>query len=127
MAVKNNIGPKAAIQAYYIIRQVARDRQDQPVETSVIDWDDADVSMSANEALRQSTSSNRESKLDLAKELLREELADNRRVERNELFELAAEQGISERTLTRAKDELGVRHKRREFQGAFEWYLPPPE
>lgn len=44
------------------------------------------------------------------------------------LFELASQDGISERTLRRAKDQLGVESNRGGFgpAGGWQWSLPRP-
>ena len=60
-------------------------------------------------------------KLDMAKRFL-QELADSKNlVMSNEILELAAQEGISKRTLETAKKELGIKAKR--INGSWYWEL----
>jgi putative DNA primase/helicase len=124
LSVKNNVGPKAANRAYSIVKKLAHNAAGDNIETSVIEWDDSLVTLSTNEVMQQSSDSQRGNKLQVAKDFLREALANNRRVDSNELLHLAEAAGMSEGTLRRAKDKLGVKSARKGFQGGFDWYLP---
>jgi hypothetical protein len=120
LAVKNNLGPKAGGLGYYIKgTYVGREQPSGPIKTSYIEWDDASVSISADEALR---GPQQPSKLERAKEVLRELLADGPRDSR-EIIDLAKAVDIGERTLRDAKDELGVRSRKTGYQGSSEWLL----
>jgi putative DNA primase/helicase len=120
LAVKNNLGPKAAGLGY----RIKDTSVDHRIITSVIDWDDEPVSVNASEALRQSDG--RGHKLAAAKEFLNEQLADGPML-KNELVAAAQRQGISLDVLKKAKTELGVIAAKDGFQGPWQWRLPRRE
>jgi hypothetical protein len=124
LPVKTNLGTMAGGLGYYIKEtSVGRASKSGSIKTSYIEWDEDPVAISANEALRKANGPQEPSKLERAKGLLREELADGP-ADGNELIALANELGISERTLRKAKDELRVKSVRTGFQGGSEWQLP---
>src|SRR5262249_6574457 len=121
LPVKNTVGPKAAACGYYITETYVDGDAPPPIKTTLIEWDQAPVSMSANEALRGGSQLPR-SKLERAQELLREQLAGGA-VEVTDLVEVAKLAGIGKRTLRAAKVLIGVKSRKIGFQGGYEWYL----
>lgn len=59
--------------------------------------------------------------LEQAKQLLRELAEISNAVQSNEIFDMAAEQGISKRTLENAKKELGIKAKK--INNSWYWEL----
>jgi hypothetical protein len=92
-------------------------------------WDDA-VSISANEALAraQETPGTGESgdALGVAMTWLEDEFSVRDRIEVSDLSDWAKNAGISERTLKRAKQRLGVVSKRDGFGPGAKYYLSLP-
>jgi hypothetical protein len=121
LAVKNNLGPLAASCGYYIEEIYVENDEGESIKTTRIEWDEAPVTMSASEALRNANGAPRP-KLERAKELLREQLAAGP-MEATEIVATAKACGIGERTLRDAKDKLGVQSRRIGFQGGYEWQL----
>ncbi len=119
LAAKNNLGPLAPGLGY----RVADAYVDHGIKTSVIEWDDEPVTVSANEALRAANGGG-PSKIEQAKELLRDQLQ-NGPMAADQLIEMAKSEGIGERTLQEAKKQLGVKAvKDKAFQGRWKWKLP---
>lgn len=121
LPVKNNIGPMAPGLAYRRIGCVT----EKGIQTTHIVWDPKPVKISANEALRAAEggaggkAARRE-----AEDFLKVELADGPRLA-SEVSEAADGLGISERTLKRARKDLGVVSEKSGYQGAWQWSLPP--
>jgi hypothetical protein len=123
LPVKNNLGPLAAGLAYRVVFASVEHR----ISTSCIAWDDMPIEVSASEALRAANSSSREpERLSEAIEWLQAELANGAALV-DEVQQSAAAAGISERTLKRAKQELGVVAEKEEglfHGGKWKWRLP---
>jgi hypothetical protein len=119
LAVKNTLGAKAAGLGYRI-RKTFVDGPHDRIETSYVAWDHAPVTITADAALRDPQPP---TKLEQAKELLCEMLANGRKVDSREIIAMAAERGIGEHTLRDAKVKLGVKSHKTGFQGESEWEL----
>jgi putative DNA primase/helicase len=115
LSVKNNLGPKAQGIGYRIgTRLVTRG-----IMAPYILWDDAPVDVTANQALAASAAALKDGgALRNAKEFLRELLA-NGPIDAKHGEEAAKANGISERTLNRAKSDLGVKARKSEFEGGW--------
>jgi putative DNA primase/helicase len=119
LAVKNNVGIKAQGRGYIIEgTQVA-----EGIIAPRIIWDDAPVDMTADQALAAANKHSKDSKsLKDAKEFLTELLADGP-VEATDGEEAAAKEGISKRTLERARAALGIKAAKDGFQGPWMWSM----
>jgi len=119
LAVKNNIGPKALGRAYRIAtREVGR-----LITAPYIQWDDGPVDFTADQAIAANAAAARGDKVETAKEFLQELLADGP-FGAVEGLEAAKDQGISERTLARARKELGVKAEHdASLKGGWKWTL----
>ncbi|TWT95365.1 hypothetical protein Pla108_35130 [Botrimarina colliarenosi] len=111
---KNNLGPEAGGLAFSIVGSPAR-----------LTWEHDPVAMTADEALARETGggSGETSALDEASRWLKEILASGPRAGK-ELKALARGDGISERTLDRAKVDLRVENSPDGFGGPWLWRLP---
>jgi hypothetical protein len=123
LAVKNSVGEEAQGLGYFIKEAfVDRSNPRGAIRTACVEWDEhRPVTISANEALREPT---QPSKIDKAKEFLREQLADHRPHDSGELIAEAEQLGIGRSTLQRARQELGIVTRRTGFQGGYDWTLP---
>jgi len=94
------------------------------IEAPYIVFDEGTIDISADEAIGEGSPQRDQSQFDAARQFLIEELR-NGPVPSKLLFERAAEQRISEKTLRRAQKELGVKSKKNaQFQGGWIWELP---
>lgn len=121
LAVKNNLGPKADGMGYHVVDANA----DHRIKTSAIEWDHEPVTISANETLRASNTSE-PSKVEQAMDFLREPLADGP-LDTTEIIEAGAAAGFSERTLREAKKRCGVKSGQSgglAGTGSWQWWLP---
>lgn len=122
LAVKSNLGPMADGLSYQIVDAWV---DDDRIKTSVIEWDDEPVTMTANEALRAASTAE-PSKVEQAQDFLHERLADGP-LDTTELIEAGAAEGFSERTLREAKKRCGVKSGRSgglAGKGSWQWWLP---
>jgi hypothetical protein len=76
----------------------------------------------ADDVLNGKTQKKRESQVDRAKRIIESFLFNGYKVAANDIIEAAASEGVSPRTLNRAKLELGVKSER--IDGYWYWYLP---
>jgi hypothetical protein len=89
-------------------------------------WDDAPVDLTANQALAANAAALKDGgALNKAKQFLRELLA-NGPVDAKDGEEAAKANGISDRTLDRARTDLGVKAEKDGYQGAWRWHLTRP-
>jgi hypothetical protein len=118
LSVKTNIGPKARGIGYFIGTKTITNRIIAPH----VLWSDAPVDYTADQALAANAAAMKEHRSDLneAKEFLRELLKDGP-VGAADGKEAAEAEGISERTLARAKKALGVKSEKGEFRGGWQW------
>jgi hypothetical protein len=121
LKVKNNIGLAARGIAYRILaKEISRG-----IVAPYIVWDDAPVDVTADEALYQQSQAakgNGAGPLEVAKAFLETQLADGAQLGA-EVEAAARKQGIAERTLRRAKKELGVKAAKDDFKGPWIWIL----
>ena len=129
LAQRGNLAKRAASLAYRIEGRII-DGPDGPIETSkLVCLGESDAR--ADELLAAVTTSEERTERDDAAEFLRVELEDGPRPARD-VKASARDAGISERTLARAKSQLGVRSERVGESGRggghWEWSLrlPPP-
>ena len=122
LPVKNTLGPKAPGCGYHITETHVNNAAGKPIKTTYIEWDQAPVTMSADEALRNGGGQQTSSKLERAQDLLRLQL-EGGPVDVSELEEMARIAGISKSTLRKAKDRIGAKSRKIGYQGGFEWYL----
>jgi putative DNA primase/helicase len=93
------------------------------IETSRVVWGADPVTVSADEALAQSTDPGERSATDEAIEWLQEELKLGPKAV-SVVQQEARKVGVSDKALRRARERLGVKPKKREFSGGWEWRLP---
>jgi putative DNA primase/helicase len=119
LPVKNNIGPKAKGQGYFIATKLVTNN----IEAPCILWDDAPVDVTADQAIAAASQALRDGgAMEEAKDFLRDLLA-NGPVDAKVGEEGSRASGISERTLKRARKELGVKSEKDGYQGAWTWKL----
>jgi hypothetical protein len=112
VSVKNNLGPAAKALAYSI-PEGRLEWESEPVE-----------GINADQLLGETDQPDDPSAREAAEELIREALRGGP-VSAREVYQLARDQGISDRTLRYAKKALGVRQRRAPGPGTrWEWYLP---
>jgi putative DNA primase/helicase len=130
--VKNNVAAKHKNQtlAYRFLEgEVAKDEDTgEPIKAPYIVWDPQYVDVTALEAMQAASDTRSPAVKDEAKKFLREILAQGP-VLKDEIEEAAEANGISERTLFRAKNELKVEaHKEcGKMNGKWTWKLPPQQ
>lgn len=124
LKVKNNIGVGAGGRAYRILTKEIT----YGIIAPCIAWDDAPVDVTASEALYEQSQAAKGSTnaREKAKALIEEQLADGPKPAAD-IEAAAREKGISERTLKRAKSEVGVVSQKDGYQGAWTWALPSVE
>jgi len=122
LAVKNNLGPLPAGLGY----SIEACELPSGIVTSRIAWDGRPVTITATEALQAANATAKRDKLKDAIAFLEEQLA-NGPVPVTELFRVAEEWEIAEKTLRRAGYKLCVTKEKTGFQGAWTWALPQEE
>lgn len=123
LKVKNNIGLPARGIAYRILtKEISRG-----IVAAYIVWDDAPVDVTADEALYQQAQAAKgggAGPVAVAVAFLETQLADGPKLGA-EVEAAARKQGIAERTLRRARQELGVDATKDGYQGPWIWALSP--
>ena len=123
---KNNLSSDAhdkALAYRFGVREVGVDEETKEVISApYILWEKDHVDMSATEAIQQATNKSSSAR-DEAKRFLAEMLAAGP-VLKAEIEEAADANGISGRTLFRAKDELDITAKKDGPNGGWRWHLP---
>ena len=122
LSVKNNLGPKAINKGY----RIATKQISFGIVAPYVQWDDAPVDVTADQAIAQAAAARRGgSSLADAKEFLRDLLADGP-VDAKSVLAGAKENGISERTLDRAKGDLKIKSEKDpgSLDGNWKWRLP---
>jgi hypothetical protein len=117
LAVKNNLGTHAAGLGYDIKETIISDGLAVPH----IVWDREPVTITANEAMR-ALHGGGESKVNEAKKWLAEQLTTGPKPMKG-IEKEAKDNGVSEKTLRRAKAELGVVAEKSSFHGDWWWRL----
>ncbi|MEO5326966.1 MAG: AAA family ATPase [Magnetococcus sp. THC-1_WYH] len=119
LPVKNNIGTDQKGFAFRI-----KSVELPGIQTSRVEWEADQVSITADEALAAQTASQEEKTLlDEAREFLADQLK-NGSVDAQRIKNEARGAGVSEMTLRRAKTALGVRAKKETVSGKWKWSLP---
>jgi putative DNA primase/helicase len=119
LAVKNNVGQKAQGRGYIIEGKTAA----PGIIAPRIIWDDAPVDMTADQALAAINRHNKDGgSLTEAKDFLRELLAKGP-IPAKEAEEAAEANGVSERTLRRARKELGIKTSKSSFDAGWTWSM----
>ena len=121
LAIKNNLGAKPDGLAFKITTTIVT----LNVVAPRITWDSKPVHMTANEAMAAADEAmrDRSEAMRHAKEWLRELLAGGP-VTAAEAKDKAEAEGISDRTLARARKRLGVVAEKDGYQGPWTWRLP---
>ncbi|MGL5448055.1 MAG: AAA family ATPase [Rhabdaerophilum sp.] len=119
LETKNNLA-KAKGLSYRVQLKILADG----IEAPYIVFEDGTVDISADEAIGEGSPQRDHSQFDAAKQFLIEELRHGP-VPSTLIFERAAEQRISDKTLRRAQKELGIKPKKNaQFQGGWIWEFP---
>lgn len=120
LSVKSNIGPRPPGLGYVIEQAVTADG----IETSRVHWDCLPVEMTADEAMQVNNKrGGGEARSETAEEFLRSYL-ENGPMPADQVKAAAAENGIAERTLWRAKEGLGVVAEKVGYKDGWRWRLP---
>jgi len=120
LPVKNNLGRKASGLAYRMAQTIITN----DIIASYLVWDPGEVAITANEALANAAESAKDhNALRDAKAFLVDWLA-NGPLPAKEIEEAAKAESISERTLRRARKDLGIIAGKQEFTGPWQWRLP---
>jgi putative DNA primase/helicase len=121
LGVKNNLGPKPRGIGYFIgTKSITND-----ITAPHILWSDAPVDYTADQAIAANAAAMKgkgKGDLEEAKEFLAE-LLKNGPVSAEDVKEAAEENDISEKTLRRAKKDLGIKSDKGEFRGGWQWRL----
>jgi AAA domain/Bifunctional DNA primase/polymerase, N-terminal len=124
---KNNLAPdKKALRYGMGVKTVGRDeRLGVDIDAPFIVWHPQHVELTANEAMQAAAGQSGYAKRE-AREFLLERLRDGP-VKAEDIYEEAEHgEGISRRTLERAKKEMGIKSRKApgKFDGAWTWELP---
>jgi AAA domain len=124
---KNNLAPdKKALRYGMGVKTVGRDeRLGVDIDAPFIVWHPQHVELTANEAMQAAAGQSGYAKRE-AREFLLERLRDGP-VKADDIYEEAEHgEGISRRTLERAKKEMGIKSRKApgKFDGAWTWELP---
>jgi hypothetical protein len=120
--MKNNLGPDATGLAFHIEGTTIGSTAG-PLTTSRVCWESEPVSITADELMEAEKPSS-VSAVDAAVDWLRETLSDGP-VRASSIFEQANAAGISNATLKRAKNALGVKATKLGMSEGWAWSLPP--
>jgi putative DNA primase/helicase len=128
MKAKNNLAPDMAALSYtFSTASVGRDPETHEAITApYVVWGSDYVNVTATEAMQAETTAGRSSRSG-AKEIAKKFLADmlaNGPVLKGDIEDAAEGNGISERTLFRAKADLNIEAKKDDPQGGWRWHLP---
>ena len=126
---KNNLSSDAhdrALAYRFGVREVGIDEETaEIISAPYILWEKDHVDMSATEAMQQAANKSSSAR-DEAKRFLADMLAAGP-VLKSEIEEAAGANGIKDRTLFRAKDELGITAKKDGPNGGWRWHMPTPK
>jgi putative DNA primase/helicase len=118
LPVKNNLGPDLGGLAY----RIEVDDEGRPR----IDWEAAEIRVTADEALDDARPRRAGSKITEAVSWLRARLAAGGE-KSDEVLAAAKAAGFSTRTMFRAKDEAGVTARKSGYSGGWVWIIPQDE
>ena len=120
LPVKNNLGPKADGIGFRIEPMITG----KGIPTSRIAWDLLPVLMTANEAVRAAAEEGRSGGASHAAEQFLRGYLEARPMPADGVMKAAEANGISKRTLDRAKAKLGIIVEKTGYQGQWTWRLP---
>jgi putative DNA primase/helicase len=124
LPTKNNLGPDTTGLSFRI-EAATVPSPDGPIETSRVAWDLEPVLITADEAIQAADCGpKRTSAIDKAKLWLQVVLADGP-MDVGEVLQKAKAEGITEKTVRRAKKALGVEAVKLAMDGGWSWSLPP--
>jgi DNA polymerase I-like protein with 3'-5' exonuclease and polymerase domains len=133
VSAKNNLADaeqkRKSLAYHFEVKQVGVDRKGKPIERPFIVWNPGYVDVSATEALSAVSENKAPAALDDAKDFLRSRLAaGGGRAPQAEIEEAAEAEGISNKTLRRAKKALGIKaEKDKTANGQWFWVMPDDE
>ena len=117
LTLKNNLAKDTNGFAYKVC-----EKKWSGITASHITWEKEYIDLIADEVL--STEGQSEENKGMVEEFLLQELADGSEVLCNTLYKKAEVMKIHPKALWKAKNKLGVRHKKLGFTEGFVWYLP---
>jgi hypothetical protein len=120
LPMKNNIGPDSAGLAFRIEEATIRSAG-APLQTSLVVWDSEPVTTTADEVMRTQASEHG-SALREAEEWLQETLSEP--TPQSDVSRMAKGAGISEKTLRRASESLGIIKAKTGMKGGWVWSFP---
>ncbi len=124
LPTKNNLGPDITGLSFRI-EAATVPSPGGPIETSRVAWDLEPVLISADEAIQAADCGpKRTSAIDKAKLWLQVVLADGP-MDATEVLQKAKAEGITEKTVRRAKKAIGVEAVKLAMDGGWSWSLPP--
>ena len=124
LKVKLNIAEDPPGMGFRLVGETVLTDTGEPASVSRVEWDTAPVTVDVNTALGAPESPAEHSEREEAAEFLRDVLAGGP-VAADELKKQARGAGIADRTLFRAKAELGVKAQKTGFRGGWVWSLSP--
>jgi AAA domain len=123
---KNNLAPNnnETLAFHFGARKVGIDsKTGKEIWAPYVIWEPQHVDITAVEAMQAATKPRSTTARDDAKEFLLDLLA-NGPVRSREIIEAAEANGISRRTLFRAKNDLGIKPRKKGVRGGWFWQLP---
>jgi putative DNA primase/helicase len=115
LPVKNNVAPKQGGLTYKIVSKTI----EQGIVTSCIEWTGL-TDTNADDAVSQPRAPKKNDAIELLNDILKDGP-----VSVNDIHEAAAKMGITESTVRRAYDEMGILAiKEKKFQGKWLWHTP---
>jgi putative DNA primase/helicase len=119
LAVKNSLGRKADGLGYSIISAFVG--PDESILTSRIEWEDRPITMTADDVLRAHAEKNKAKAKNEAEDFLRTKMEPGQSYPAGDIKQQATAAGIAERTLYRARENLGIKKSKNGFGGKVWW------
>ncbi len=120
---KNNLAPNRPGLAFKIVERLTKSRFSA---CPAIEWERVTVTVTADEVFSRKEDGRKSDRLEEAKALLKSMLAKGPLLRRL-IEEAAQDRDISDKTLRRAKEVLGVKSTKDGHQGPWKWSLPEEE
>ena len=118
--MKNNLGPKADGIGFRLIQGLTT----QNIQASRVAWCDDPLTVSANEALAASGMEGKRGVQRREAEEFLQGYLEAKPMPADQVKEAAEANGITERTLRRAREGLGIVVEKAAFEGGWQWRLP---
>ena len=118
MPVKNNISKDYSGLAYTVV--------EADNGTALLKWEPNVVAMTADEALMPTKSNDEKTQLDWAIDFLKDLLQEGS-IDTKKVFSEARILRISDKTLLRAREKMGIKTRKKGFNDGWEWYFPMNE